>query len=580
MEQPSAEELLDIPIPIEEGVRLLAGDLERGRRFNKTVLLFAVYRAEATRARAERLLEARLRELGFRIERVRFPRPEEPDWPYYLYHHPPDRDTVFFVYDLRKGFPALLDYLNYRREIFVEKKVRAVFWVLEEEARELALKAPDFWAFRTHVLEFLEVPPPAKRVEIARDVAWWGFEERLSAEERRARIAMRERLLEELGEGEETAAARAELLYTLGGLYYWDRQYDRALEAVRNALALAERMDNRRLAAWCWNNLGNVYADLGRYDEAVEAYKKAVELDPDDAYPWNGLGEVYRHLGRYDEAIKAYQKAIELDANYAYPWNNLGNVHAALGRYDEAIKAYQKAIELDANYAYPSNNLGNIYAALGRYDEAIKAYRRAIELDADFAYPWNGLGNVYADLGRYEEAREAYWKALEIGSLSEHEQAVVWNGLGNVYDDLGRYDEAVEAYKKAVELDPDDAYPWNGLGNVYYQQGRYEEAIAAYKKAIELDPQRPVPYRSLAGIYRRLGDEEQMAHHLAEARRRLPPDDHYNRACLEAIAGNKEAALEHLRQALEKNPAMREWARRDPDMEWIREEPEFKKLVG
>ena len=71
-----------------------------------------------------------------------------------------------------------------------------------------------------------------------------------------------------------------------------------------------------------------------------------------------------------------------------------------------------------------------------------------------------------------------------------------------------------------------------------------------------------------------------MAHHLAEARRRLPPDDHYNRACLEAIAGNKEAALEHLRQALEENPAMREWARRDPDMEWIREEPEFKKLVG
>ena len=97
----------ELQIPMEEGVRLVVGDIERARRFGKAVLHFVIYRAEATRARAEAMLEAALRERGFKIERVRFPLEDEPDWPYWLHFHPPDSDTVFFVYDLRKGFPAL-----------------------------------------------------------------------------------------------------------------------------------------------------------------------------------------------------------------------------------------------------------------------------------------------------------------------------------------------------------------------------------------------------------------------------------------------------------------------------------------
>ena len=466
------------PIPVEEGVRLMAADLERAHRFNKAHLLFGVYRAESTRARAEALLEAGLQAQGFHIERVRLPLPDEPDWPYYVHFHPPDGDTVFFVYDLRRAFPEMLQYLNYRREIFVEQRVRAVFWVLEEEAREVALKAPDFWAFRGQVLEFLELPPPRERVEAARELSWWGFHEVRegyeSPQEIKDRIALRERLLEELGEEDETVAARAELHYTLGGLYWAKREYDRALEHTLRALALAHRTANERLETWAWNGLGNVYTDLGRYEEAIAAYQKAIELDPKFTWPWNNLGTVYDDLGRYEEAIAAYQKAIELDPQFTWPWNN----------------------------------------------------------------------------------------------------------LGTVYDDLGRYEEAIAAYQKAIELDPQFAAPWNGLGNVYYQQGRREEAIQAYQQAIELDPRNAVPYSSVARVYRRLGEQDKVAEYSAKARELMSPDDWYNRACLESICGNTEAALENLRQALEERPAQRDWAKHDPDLEWIRDDPRFWEIVG
>jgi tetratricopeptide (TPR) repeat protein len=58
-------------------------------------------------------------------------------------------------------------------------------------------------------------------------------------------------------------------------------------------------------------------------------------------------------LGKYDEAIEAWDEAIWLDPNYEKAWNNKGNAFAALGKYDDAIKAYDEAIRLDPNYAIP-----------------------------------------------------------------------------------------------------------------------------------------------------------------------------------------------------------------------------------
>ena len=86
-------------------------------------------------------------------------------------------------------------------------------------------------------------------------------------------------------------------------------------------------------------------------------------------------------------------------------------------------------------------------------------------------------------------------------------------------------------------------------------------------------------YFSLAAIYRELGREAKLAEHLARARELLSPDDHYDWACVEAIAGNADAAMEHLRQALDETPGYRFWARRDPDLASLHDYPRFRELV-
>ncbi|MCJ7531336.1 MAG: tetratricopeptide repeat protein, partial [Anaerolineales bacterium] len=180
---------------------------------------------------------------------------------------------------------------------------------------------------------------------------------------------------------------------------------------------------------------------------------------------------------------------------------------------------------------------------------------------------WYRLGTTLSLTGKLTEAIQAYNQAIAL----DPKYATPHYGLGHVYSDQGRYEEAIQACQQAIALDPKFAYPYNGLGNVYRNQDRYEEAIQAYKQAIKFDPKDCAAMIGIAGASKQLGDDKQASKYIERARTLSP--DRYNLACLESISGNIEAAVEHLRLALEENPSQREWARRDPDFDFIRHDP-------
>ena len=123
---------------------------------------------------------------------------------------------------------------------------------------------------------------------------------------------------------------------------------------------------------------------LGRYEEAEQAFRRAIELDPKLSNPWNGLGILLAdHLGRYEEAEQAYRRAIELDPKLSNPWNGLGILLADdLGRYEEAEAAYRRAIEVDPKSPYPWGNLARLFERnADRSAEALAAFLTAAELD-------------------------------------------------------------------------------------------------------------------------------------------------------------------------------------------------------
>ena len=112
-------------------------------------------------------------------------------------------------------------------------------------------------------------------------------------------------------------------------------------------------------------------------------WEDVVRKSPNWDRPHNNLGTVYYDRGRLEDALREFQTAVRLTDSYADAHNNLGVVYEQLGRLDEALKEYQTSVLLKPDNADMHNNLGSMYERLGRLDEAMGEYRSAIRSNPD-----------------------------------------------------------------------------------------------------------------------------------------------------------------------------------------------------
>ncbi|MFN6571296.1 tetratricopeptide repeat protein [Dendronalium sp. ChiSLP03b] len=291
-------------------------------------------------------------------------------------------------------------------------------------------------------------------------------------------------------------------------------------------------------------NLGNALVNLGRYEEAINNYDKALAIKDDLPEAWSNCGAALLNLGRYEEAINNCDKALAIKDNFLEPWFNRGGALLSLGHYEEALASYDKALAIKNDFSLAWHNRGLALNNLGRYEEAITNYDKALAIKNDYSEAWNNRGNVMANLGRHEEAIANYDKALKI----QLDHPNILNGKGLSLSLLGHYDEALIHLNKALKALPEYPLWWANKGIVLARAGRYQEALASCEKALELQP----------------NDES----------------GYYGKACYYALQDNIDLALENLQQAINLNPPLcRIEAKTNPDFDSIRNDVRFQALL-
>jgi len=166
------------------------------------------------------------------------------------------------------------------------------------------------------------------------------------------------------------------------------------------------------------------------YEEVIRIFQEKnlpqAEHDPEI---WNSLGVAFAGVGKVEDAISAYEKAISLSKDYPPAYNNLGTAFLiqAQSKKDasalqKAIESFQRAIELDPEHASAYNGLGGAYKISGRLEEAIFCWKEALKLKPDFDYPLFNLGLAYLEKGDLKTAldyflkyKERYYQALSPG---------------------------------------------------------------------------------------------------------------------------------------------------------------------
>ena len=196
--------------------------------------------------------------------------------------------------------------------------------------------------------------------------------------------------------------------------------------------------------------LGVVHSSLGNRWKAAAQFRAATQLDPSYPEPYKALGDLYLSQPRrlFDQAVEAYSKAIELRPFYADAFVGLGDAKAAKSDTDGAIAAYQKALVYNPVNPRVHMSLGKIYyGEKGLYYEAVNAYKKAIELDPHSVDARMGLGEVYEEKGLYKEATEEYRRVIEIDG--KHTGAMY--NLALVYEKVDPR-AAMTQWEKYIEL--------------------------------------------------------------------------------------------------------------------------------
>jgi len=429
-------------------------------------------------------------------------------------------------------------------------------------------------------------------------------------------------------------------------------------------------------SGWPYCNLGHAYYLIGEFGHALSLFQKSVQLmdtPENQAVVWNKIGNAYRALKDINNAIQAYKKADDLDIGVSLSEQNAGRQPGDYADLREMIKTEE--IVPDTNGLLPALSKKVIHN-----DPSIKSQARAdgfqpgndgkdygenhppsdwpetkppvspkpnrITAQAITASPVSIPQNtsplardsensplpreksfiVIPDSSemaenlpnegpshnepeqirnsvttiRQDEIRDGKSKGHSnispgIDDLEEILAKVriyenitranptndrPWDTLGKLYKSLGRYKDAIGAYKKAIEMAPDREVYYYYLGLLFSVEQQHDDAVQAFEFVLRKNPDYVLAHSALAGVYHRMGLENKANHHIAIALPKMNDESTYNRACFYAICGDKELAFEFLRVALKNKDTTIEWIKADPDLDPIRTDQRFQELIS
>lgn len=318
-------------------------------------------------------------------------------------------------------------------------------------------------------------------------------------------------------------SSEAERLYQSGLDHSVYRQSEKSLHDYNEALKLlSSEENNSKLAAKIYFQIGWVQDQLHNYTQAHEAYQHALELfvklryKKEEGNSHNALGIIDQALGRFDPAIEHFKRAIDIRLNNRDQMGeikariNLASVMAEQGQYQNALdengyvgklldSIKPTTIEVKEEKRGVFTNLGSIYTVLGQWEKSLSFHKKALILTEemhskeDKAIVFQSLGYTFAEMHKYPEAINYFNKALEIQKNSNLSScAEILNSLGLTLNESGKPDKAISMLTEAKQIFNNigalrlEAATLDSLGSLYKRLNQFELSQKMYEQALAI----------------------------------------------------------------------------------------------
>ena len=307
----------------------------------------------------------------------------------------------------------------------------------------------------------------------------------------------------------------------------------------------------------------------GHYPEAEVAYRRALELAPDEARYHYQLGAALHAQGRFQDAEPMLQRAAALDTRYLAPRIALGKVsYDVKGDAAQARRYLQEALDIDPRSTEARYTLGVIEQREGNFPIAVDQFSRIDSSASAYAQAQAQLGQCYLQTGQLEQATETLKRAIRLAPL----EPGPFIALGQVLMRQGKTREAqlllgraeqlkqqyaqLQPYLEAVRRTPNLAPPHYNLGALYARFGQLRLAEEHYQKALALDSTYALSYQGLGSLYQRQGDEPKALDYYQRALGKDPTlaEVHNNIGLIYYKQGNLERAVQEYQTAIQLAP--------------------------
>lgn len=362
-------------------------------------------------------------------------------------------------------------------------------------------------------------------------------------------------------------------------LNYPEHLYDEALEAFEIALEIQPKNH----FAW-WYKGSSLYM-LEQFDEALEAFNEAIKQNPIDYSSWINKGWTLYKLRIMDESLGAFIQAKDIKSNEPDLWLYLGFLLIIAGNYEETISHLNKAIKFDPKDGFALAFKAFVLKEQGHLEEAQTTWKRALDTSTADAirFEWTGLEHAI-DIN--------YKRNLVIASCDKMiemkpNDSESWYKKGDMLiDQYKPFERSLDPLYKAIELNPNHANAWYDLGLALYMLKRYEESLQASSRAIELetDDIKDAWYNKGRTFYE-LGRYDEALDAFGKAcELELPisffSDVLYEKARTYSRKSDKKNLLKNLLKAAESDSSVKMKAKEDEAFKKFWEDEDFKIVTG
>lgn len=322
-----------------------------------------------------------------------------------------------------------------------------------------------------------------------------------SKESKKAFEASIERFTILLSSSNKNSTLYNEWLCCRGFVSLKSKNLDKAEKDFRDVLE-TDPSDIKALKGKALRGLASIYLQKKDYDKAFKEIDTAIDYiekeEIKDPKPYKTKGNIFYSKEAYYEALEWYKKSLDIDPKYVDAWINKAAVLIKLEEYSKAIKAIENALYLDELEKIGWHNKGVIFSQVGQYDRSLEARNEAIKLDPSNPDFLLGRAAVYNKLEYYNFSLDDLDKASQFAP----KDAEIWSFKSRVFHNLQRYSDSLDSCENALKFNPNDDKIWNFKGFILYKLEKHSEALKAFEKALEKNKQNYRPYMNLGILYK------------------------------------------------------------------------------